>query len=236
MTSHLTNFPRSCIQKYSGWFIASPPVGRHKPSNKTKGASFHKLPTGPQWKKLWLAKIKRVNSPRERTALCVLITSLRIAMREICRCVAKSVLRSLRFMILGAIFWWTWRPFVFLRSLFAMVLKTTVVYRLQIRMGFQRVESTISRIYHIETDTIAGKSTSKFILVPQIKREAWVRSKMLFRRLSLGLVSHCIEMNIAKVIKGANHKAAFSWSVIVIMSRLLLEIVNKYVLDILSAE
>ena len=53
---------------------------------------------------------------------------------------------------------------------------------------------------------MAGKSTSKFIwsnfiLVPQIKRGAWVRSKMLFRCLSGGLVPHRIEMNIAKVIK-----------------------------------
>ena len=116
-------------------------IGRHKQSNNIKGVSFHKLPTGPRWKKLWLAKI--ISEPtyqRNRTALCVLITSLRIAM--------------------------------------------------------------------------AGKSTSKFIwsnfiLVPQIKRGAWVRSKMLFRCLSPGLVPHRIEMNIAKVIKWANHKAAF---------------------------
>ena len=58
---------------------------------------------------------------------------------------------------------------------------------------------------------------------------------MLFRCLFPVLVSH-IEMNIAKVIKRANHKGAFPRTVIVIMLRLLLEIVNKYVLDILSVE
>ena len=67
-------------------------VGRHKLSNITKGVTFHKLPTDPQWKKPVARKIKACQ--RNQTVLCLLITSLRIAMREICRYVPKSVLRS----------------------------------------------------------------------------------------------------------------------------------------------
>ena len=61
MTSHLTNFHRYWIPK----MVQCVAVDRHKPSNNTKGVSFHKLPTGPRWKKLRLAKIKRVNLPKE---------------------------------------------------------------------------------------------------------------------------------------------------------------------------
>ena len=57
---------------------------------------------------------------------------------------------------------------------------------------------------------------------------------MLFGCLSPGLgPPHRIDIASPK---RANHKAAFLRTVIVIMSRLLLEVVNKYVLDLLSVE